>query len=79
MIYVKLKFKKNQIIQFFFGVCYRNPTPSKNWLVNVIWKPITYEEGTYLNIDTELSLQIHLNKERITFWDEIFRSIENNT
>ncbi|KAJ4438848.1 hypothetical protein ANN_14801 [Periplaneta americana] len=52
------------------------PTPKKDWLVNVIWRPTEYEERWYLNIDTELSIQQHLNKERICFWEDIFRSLE---
>jgi hypothetical protein len=56
-------------------VC-RCPTPKKDWLVNVIWKPTVLGERWYLNIDTELTMQLHLNKERITFWEDMFRSLE---
>jgi hypothetical protein len=55
---------------------FRCPTPKKDWLVNVIWKPTVPGSNLYLNIDTELTVQIHLNKERITFWEDIFRSLE---
>ncbi|PSN48039.1 hypothetical protein C0J52_09101 [Blattella germanica] len=54
------------------------PTPKKDWLVNVIWKPTTYDDCWYLNMDTELTMQVHLNKERATFWEDIFNSLEDN-
>jgi hypothetical protein len=56
-------------------VC-RCPTPKKDWLLNVIWKPTVQGECWYLNIDTELAMQCHFNRERITFWEDIFRSLE---
>lgn len=52
------------------------PTPKKDWLLNVIWKPTVHGERWYLNIDTELALQCHFNRERITFWEDIFLSLE---
>ncbi|PNF42094.1 hypothetical protein B7P43_G10291 [Cryptotermes secundus] len=52
------------------------PTPKKDWLLNVIWKPTALGDRWYLNIDTELTMQLHLNKERITFWEDMFRSLE---
>jgi hypothetical protein len=55
---------------------FRCPTPKKDWLVNMLWKPTVLGECWYLNIDTELTMQLHLNRERITFWEDIFRSLE---
>jgi hypothetical protein len=55
---------------------YRCPTPKKDWLLNVIWKPTVHGERWYLNIDTELALQCHFNRERITFLEYIFLSLE---
>jgi hypothetical protein len=44
--------------------------------VNVIWNPTVLGKGWYLNIDTELTMQLHLNKERMNFWEDMFRSLE---
>jgi hypothetical protein len=53
----------------------RNPTPAEDPLLNVTWAPYTADEPTYLNIDQELSLQYDLNKDRLQFWEDLYKSV----
>jgi carboxylesterase type B len=53
----------------------RNPTPEDDPLLNVTWPSYTADEPTYLNIDKELSLQYDLNKERLQFWEDLYKSV----
>ncbi|XP_066991133.2 esterase FE4 [Anabrus simplex] len=54
-----------------------NPTPEVSDLVPVIWKPHTASNPCYLNIDKELSLKTNLFEDRMTFWEEIYKSESN--
>lgn len=52
-----------------------NPTPAEDPLLNVTWAAYTPDEPTYLNIDQELSLQYDLNKDRLQFWEDLYKSV----
>ncbi|PNF42127.1 Esterase FE4 [Cryptotermes secundus] len=52
-----------------------NPTPEEDPLLNVTWPSYTTEDPTYLNIDRELSLRNNLNKERLQFWEDLYKSV----
>jgi len=49
----------------------RDPTPQPDALLNVKWEPATSNDHVYLNIDTELSMQRDLLKERMRFWEDM--------
>jgi hypothetical protein len=49
----------------------RDPTPQLDALLNVKWQPATSTDHVYLNIDTELSMQRDLLKERMHFWKDM--------
>lgn len=51
---------------------YGNPTPSTDEYVNVTWKQID-ESLTYLDIDKELKLKSHPQKERMQFWFNLLK------
>lgn len=53
---------------------YGDPTPEKDELLNVEWKPVTNKELNYLDIGEELTMKINPEKERMYFWDEILQS-----
>jgi carboxylesterase type B len=53
----------------------RNPTPAEDPLLNVTWPSYTTDEPIYLNIDDELSLEYDLNKERLQFWEDLYKSV----
>lgn len=54
-----------------------NPTPAEDPLLNVTWAPYTAEKPAYLNIDKELSLQYDLNKHRLQFWEDLYKSAQS--
>jgi hypothetical protein len=49
----------------------RDPTPQPYPLLNVQWQPATSTDHAYLNIDTELTMQRDLLKERMRFWEDM--------
>jgi len=49
----------------------RDPTPQPDTLLNVKWEPATSTDHVYLNIDTSLSMQRDLLKERMHFWEDM--------
>lgn len=54
---------------------YGNPTPEKDKLLNVEWKPVSGEkELNYLDIGEELIMKVNPESERMAFWDEILHS-----
>lgn len=54
---------------------YGNPTPEKDELIRVVWKPVSNEnELNYLNIGEEFSMEVNPDKERMGLWDEILQS-----
>jgi len=58
-------------------VYFSNPTPAEDPLLNVTWAPYTAENPAYLNIDKELSLQQDLNKYRLQFWEDLYKSAQS--
>jgi carboxylesterase type B len=59
------------------AVYFSNPTPAEDLLLNVTWAPYTAENTAYLNIDKELSLQHDLNKHRLQFWEDLYKSAQS--
>jgi len=43
-------------------------------MLGVTWTPVTKTEHNYLNIDTELTMQRDLAKDRVAFWEELLSS-----
>lgn len=53
---------------------YGNPTPEKDELIGVVWKPVANEkELNYLHIDEEFSMKVNPDRERMALWDEILQ------
>nr|CAD7603033.1 unnamed protein product [Timema genevievae] len=50
-------------------------TGDPNGGLDVTWKPITASDSYYLRIDTELSLKVNLEKERLAFWDQLYEEV----
>lgn len=51
-----------------------NPNPTtKDPLIDVVWKPIENNKFNYLDIGEKLKASIDPEKERMAFWDQIFR------
>ncbi|PNF42088.1 Esterase FE4 [Cryptotermes secundus] len=46
-------------------------------LPDVKWESVTESNPCYLNIGTELTMQPHLMKDRMTFWDELKQTLSN--
>lgn len=54
---------------------YGNPNPKeKDDLIDVVWKPITQDCITYMDIGNSLSIGVNPNAERMAFWDEIYKT-----
>jgi len=51
--------------------CFRNPS-----LPGVKWEPMTESNPSYLNIDTEFTMQQHLMKDRMAFWEDLRQSVK---
>lgn len=52
-----------------------NPNPTtKDPLIDVIWKPVEKAKFNYLDIGEKLEASVDPAKERMAFWDSIFRS-----
>jgi hypothetical protein len=54
-----------------FTLSCRDPTPQPDTLLNVKWEQATSTDHVYLNINTELSMQRDLLKERMRFWEDM--------
>nr|CAD7449640.1 unnamed protein product [Timema bartmani] len=52
-----------------------NPSPGEG----ISWLPATNDTRYYLQIDTDLSLQQDLLKDRMAFWDQIYTTYQNGT
>lgn len=54
---------------------YGKPTPEKDALIGVEWKPVTSEkEMNFLSIDEELTMGVNPDWRRMAFWDNILHS-----
>lgn len=54
---------------------YGNPNPvDKDELINVTWTPIIGDNMNYLDINEELKMCVNPEKERMKFWDDVFRT-----
>lgn len=52
-----------------------NPNPTtKDPLINVIWKPIESNKFNYLDIGERLEAAVDPAKDRMAFWDSIFKA-----
>jgi hypothetical protein len=51
--------------------CFRNPS-----LPDVRWEPLTESDPNYLNIGAEFTMQQHLLKDRMAFWDDLRQSVK---
>ncbi|XP_044730504.1 venom carboxylesterase-6-like isoform X2 [Chrysoperla carnea] len=50
-----------------------NPTPEKEEVTNnVIWRPFTLNEETYMNIDSNLTMEKDLFDDRYALWENLF-------
>ncbi|KAJ9581582.1 hypothetical protein L9F63_023241, partial [Diploptera punctata] len=49
-----------------------NPTPENDPDLGITWNPISKTDFSYLNIDTDLTVQNNVNKESLAFWEDIF-------
>jgi len=45
-------------------------------LPGVKWEPMTESNPSYLNIDTEFTMQQHLMKDRMAFWEDLRQSVK---
>ncbi|XP_067007339.2 juvenile hormone esterase isoform X2 [Anabrus simplex] len=52
-----------------------NPTPEADPLLPNAWQPYTAVNPCYLQIGEELTMEKHLFKERIKFWEELYRNL----
>ncbi|XP_068084707.1 juvenile hormone esterase-like [Anabrus simplex] len=52
-----------------------NPTPEADPLLPVAWQPYTSANPCYLEIGEELTIKKHLLKERVQFWEELYRNL----
>nr|CAD7601529.1 unnamed protein product [Timema genevievae] len=43
--------------------------------LDILWSPNTASDHFYLKIDADLSLEKDLEKKRMAFWDEIYKSV----
>lgn len=59
-----------------FRFRYSNPTPVVDDLLPIKWKPMTPNEGNYLNIDAELEMKQNPDNERYLFWDNIYKDLK---
>ncbi|XP_049853108.1 esterase FE4-like isoform X1 [Schistocerca gregaria] len=50
-----------------------DPTPHLDADVKVKWTPYSLTNPCYLNIEKDLSLRHSLNKERMEFWDDLYK------
>lgn len=54
---------------------YANPNPiDKDPLIDVTWKPVESTKFNYLDIGEKLEASVDPAKERMDFWDGIFRA-----
>ncbi|KAJ8714217.1 hypothetical protein PYW08_007837 [Mythimna loreyi] len=53
---------------------YGDPTPGTSELLPVKWEPITKTSQPYLSLDSDLTLEARPFQERMTFWDDFYRS-----
>lgn len=54
---------------------YGNPNPTTNDpVIDVVWKPIETDKFNYLDIGEKLQALVDPEKERMAFWDEIFKT-----
>lgn len=52
-----------------------NPNPiAKDPLIEVIWKPVENNQFNYLDIGEKLEASVDPAKERMAFWDGVFRA-----
>lgn len=54
-------------------------TGNPNSVEDVSWKPFSKDEFNYLEIGKELVNGVNPDKERMEFWDEIFKLISPNS
>ncbi|KAK7873002.1 hypothetical protein R5R35_000302 [Gryllus longicercus] len=54
-----------------------NPTSKLDEDVNIQWIPYTSDNRVYLNIDKELKMEKDLFKERLNFWENIYKSYKS--
>nr|CAD7256568.1 unnamed protein product [Timema shepardi] len=47
--------------------------PSRD--LDVKWSPYTKLDNFFMNIDTKLSLQKDLNKDRMEFWEHLYKEV----
>ncbi|CAB3257415.1 unnamed protein product [Arctia plantaginis] len=50
-----------------------NPTPDKDYNLPITWQPVDKDNAYYLNIGSELTLQTDVDKEKMDFWDDLYR------
>ncbi|CAB3233611.1 unnamed protein product [Arctia plantaginis] len=50
-----------------------NPTPDKDYYLPITWQPVDKDNAYYLNIGSELTLQTDVDKEKMDFWDDLYR------
>nr|AJP62543.1 carboxylesterase [Oxya chinensis] len=50
-----------------------DPTPHLDDDVMIKWTPYSQTNPCYLNIDKDLSIRHYLNKERMEFWDDLYK------
>ncbi|XP_068084708.1 juvenile hormone esterase isoform X2 [Anabrus simplex] len=52
-----------------------NPTPEADPLLPIAWQPYTAVNPCYLDVGEELTMEKNLFKERIQFWEELYRNL----
>ncbi|KAJ8714216.1 hypothetical protein PYW08_007836 [Mythimna loreyi] len=53
---------------------YGDPTPGTSELLPVKWEPITKTSQPYLSLDSDLTLEARPFQEKMSFWDDFYRS-----
>lgn len=52
-----------------------NPNPvTKDSIIDVVWKPVEKDTFNYLDIGEKLKASVNPEKERMAFWDDIFKA-----
>lgn len=52
---------------------FRNPTPETSDLLPITWPPVTKDTSSYLNINTELTVESRPFHARMAFWDLFYK------
>ena len=52
--------------------CFRNPTPERTELLDVVWKPVEQNKLHCLKLDSELSLEESKDDGHLAFWDKVY-------